>query len=510
MRIRSVVATLAVGVAAFATLSSSSSGQEPASLLIRGGRLIDGSGAPERRADLRVQGDTIVAIGDALAPRDGERVIDASGKVVAPGFIDTHSHADGGLEASPGAATQVRQGITTTIVGQDGGSQLPIVNFYDSIARIRPAINYATTVGHGTARGLALGGDFQRAATPAEITVMEGLVDRGMRDGALGLSSGLEYDPGSFAAPSEVIALGKVVARYGGYYTSHVRDEEHLAFESWRELIEVGRQAKIPVIVSHIKLAVTPVWGKAAEGLKILETARREGIQVTADWYPYTYWSSSIYVVIPDRDFENRKKWQDGLADIGGGKNLRVTRYAPNPAWNGKTIAEIAQLKGKDEVTTVIEMVREAGPGIGVIGTSVSEDDLNTFAAHPLVNVCSDGGLNGGHPRGAGTFPRVLGQFVRQRRLLALPEAVAKMTSRSAAQVGLTDRGLLQNGKKADIVIFDPAVVDDRATIEQPTAPPVGIEYVVVNGEVVLNAGTLTDARPGRGLRRANWKPYGK
>lgn len=497
-------------VSAIVPISSGARAQEPPSLLIRGGRIIDGSGGPERRADLRLQGDTIVAIADRLEQRLGERTIEAAGKVVAPGFIDTHSHADGGLQASPTAATQVRQGVTTTIVGQDGSSELPIAAFYQSIERTRPAINYATTVGHGSVRSAALGGDFRRAATPGEINLMEGLVDRGMRDGALGLSSGLEYDPGSFAEAGELVALGKVVARYGGYYTSHVRDEEHEAFAAWREVIDVGRQAKIPVIVSHIKLAVTPAWGKAAEGLKILEAARKEGIQVTADWYPYTYWSSSIYVVIPDRDFENRKKWTAGLADVGGGQNLRVTRYQPNPAWNQKTIAEIAKLTGKDEVTTVIEMVREAGPGIGVIGTSVSEADLNTFAAHPLVNICSDGGLNGGHPRGAGTFPRVLGKFVRERRVIALPEAIAKMTGRSAAQVGLTDRGLLQTGKKADVVIFDPAVVDDRATIEQPTAPPVGIEYVVVNGEVVLNAGTLTEARPGRGLRRSNWRPYAK
>lgn len=228
MCVRSAAAVVVV-VAAVSTMSFGTVAQGPSSLLIRGGRLIDGSGGPERRADVRVEGDTIVAIDDTLAPRPGERVIEAANQVVAPGFIDTHSHADGGLDAAPGAATQVRQGITTTIVGQDGGSQLPIATFYESIARVRPAINYATTVGHGTARRLALGGDFQRVATLAEIAIMESLVDRGMRDGALGLSSGLEYDPGSFAEPGEVIALGKVVARYGGYYTSHVRDEEHQA-----------------------------------------------------------------------------------------------------------------------------------------------------------------------------------------------------------------------------------------------------------------------------------------
>lgn len=499
-----VVATMLVtAVASWSTAAA----QKSSALVIRGGRVIDGSGAPERRADVRVQGDTIIAISDSLAPLPGERVIDAAGKVVAPGFIDTHSHADRGLSQMPGAATQVRQGITTTIVGQDGDGQMPISDFYESILRIRPAINYATTIGHGTVRSLVLGGDFKRAATPAEVELMRALVDRGMRDGALGLSSGLEYDPGSFAEPSELIALGKVVAQYGGYYTSHVRDEEHKVVDAWREAIDVGRQAKIPVIISHIKLAVPPLWGKAGESLKVLEAARREGIQVTADWYPYTFWQSSMYVLIPERTFESREAWTAGLADVGGGKNILVTEYLPNPAWNKKTIAEIAQLQGKDEVTTVIDMIREAGPNIGIIGTSMREDDLDTFAAHRLVNICSDGGLNIEHPRGAGAFPRVLGRFVRQRGVLKLPEAIAKMTGRSAAQVGLSDRGLLQTGKKADIVIFDPATVEDRSTIDQPTAPPVGMEYVIVNGEVVLDAGTLTQARPGRGLRRANWKP---
>ncbi len=507
MYITIAVLAIAILMASVGALWSMPAAQKSPTLLIRGGRLIDGSGAPERRADVRVQGDTIVAIGDSLAPLPGERLIDAAGKVVAPGFIDTHSHADRGLNKAPGAATQVRQGITTTIVGQDGDSQMPISDFYESVLRIRPAINYATTIGHGTVRSLVLGGDFKRAATPAEVELMRALVDRGMRDGALGLSSGLEYDPGSFAEPSELIALGKVVARYGGYYSSHVRDEEHKVVEAWREAVDVGRQAKIPVIVSHIKLAVPPLWGKAGESLKVLEAARREGIQVTADWYPYTFWQSSIYVLIPERTFESREAWTAGLADVGGGKNIRVTEYLPNPAWNKKTIAEIAQLQGKDEVTTVIDMVREAGGGIGIIGTSMREDDLDTFAAHSLVNICSDGGLDIQHPRGAGAFPRVLGRFVRQRGVLKLPEAIAKMTGRSAAQVGLSDRGLLQTGKKADIVIFDPATVEDRSTIEQPTAPPVGIEYVIVNGEVVLDAGTLTQARPGRGLRRANWKP---
>jgi N-acyl-D-amino-acid deacylase len=312
-------------------------------LLIRNGLLIDGTGAAPRPADVRVSGDAIVEIGDSLTPGAGERTIDAGGKVVAPGFIDVHSHADRGLEDAPDAASQVHQGITTAIVGQDGGGELPISAFLDNIDRVKPSINYATTVGHGTVRGLVMGGDFKRAATRAELETMKALVERGMKDGALGLSSGLEYDPGFYAKPEELAELAKVAARHRGYYTSHVRDEENDVLAAWKEAIDVGRLAGLPVLLSHIKLAAKPVWGKTAEALKLLEDANRAGVRVRADWYPYTYWQSSMYVLIPDRDFENRQKWEVGLDEIGGAQNVLVTNYRPNPAWNGKTVADIAR-----------------------------------------------------------------------------------------------------------------------------------------------------------------------
>src|SRR5205823_5506764 len=277
------------------------------------------------------------------------------------------------------------------------------------------------------------GGDYKRAATAAEIETMKALVDRGMQDGAIGLSSGLEYDPGFYSKTDELVALGAVVAKYGGYYMSHVRNENEGAFAAWREAIEIGRRNHIPVEISHIKLGVKPVWGRAAEGLKILEDARREGVKVMADWYPYTYWQSSMYVLIETRDFESRAAWERGLNDIGGAGNVLITSYRPDASLNGKTLAEIAEARGKDAVTTAIEMMREAGPGTGVIATSMSEDDLTTFVKSPLVLVCSDGSLTGRHPRGYGTFPRVLARYVRDLEAIALPDAVAKMTGRSAA-----------------------------------------------------------------------------
>ena len=474
----------------------------PPGILIQHAQLIDGTGAPARRADVRVAGDAIVAVADSLSPQSGERVIDAAGKVVAPGFIDMHSHADRGLDEMPDASTQVLQGITTAVVGQDGGSELPIADFFERLARLRPAINYATAVGHGTVRKAVMGGDYKRAATAAEIETMKALVDRGMQDGAIGLSSGLEYDPGFYSKTDELVALGAVVAKYGGYYMSHVRNENEGAFASWREAIEIGRRNRIPVEISHIKLGVKPVWGRAAEGLKILDDARREGVKVMADWYPYTYWQSSMYVLIETRDFESRAAWEKGLNDIGGAGNVLITSYRPDASLNGKTLAEIAEARGKDAVTTAIEMMREAGPGTGVIATSMSEDDLTTFVKSPLVLICSDGSLTGRHPRGYGTFPRVLARYVRDLEAIALPDAVAKMTGRSAAQLGMPDRGVVAVGKKADLTIFDPAAIQDRGVPGNAAQPPIGISHVIVNGEIVLDNGRMTSARPGRALRR--------
>jgi len=479
-------------------------------LLIRGGQVIEGTGAPARRADIRTKGDFIVEVGASLEPRAGEKVIDVAGRIVAPGFIDIHTHATGGITDDPVAESQIRQGLTTLIGGNCGGSALPVSDFLDSIDEIRTAPNVATLVGHGTVRGMVLGGDFRRAATAAEIDTMKALVDRAMRDGAMGLSSGLEYDPGRYAKPEELVALASVAAAHGGYYASHVRDEERDVFNAWREAIDVGRRARVPVQISHIKLAVRPMWGKAAEGLKILEDARREGIRVMADWYPYTYWHSSIYVVINDTNLENRKAWEEGLADIGGPENLLITSYRPDRSLETKTVAEVARAWQKDAVTTIIEMIRAAGPGIGVNGTSMDEADMARFFAHPQVLVGSDGSLGGAHTRSYNAFPRVLARYVREKGLVTLPEAIAKMTGRTAAQIGLTDRGILAAGRKADIVVFDPATIEDRGTPQEPRQSPSGIQHVIVNGQLVLEDGRLTGARPGRAIRRATWTPYAR
>ncbi len=298
-----------------------------------------------------------------------------------------------------------------------------------------------------------------------------------------------------------------MAAKHGGYYTSHVRDEENEVLAAWSEAIDVGRKARLPVLISHIKMASRPVWGKTAEGLKLLEEANRSGVRVRADWYPYTYWQSSMYVLIPDRDFENRRKWEIGLDEIGGPDNVLVTSYRPNPSWNGKTVAEIAKEQGSDAVTTIIEMMRASVNSVGIIGTSMDEADLTRFAAHALTFICSDGGLSGRHPRGYGAFPRVLARYVREQKALDLSRAINKMTGGPAAYLGLGTRGVLAPRHKADIVIFDPAVIQDRGTKSDPAQPPVGVHYVIVNGEIVLDQGTITDARPGRAVRRPSHAP---
>ena len=465
---------------------------------IHGADVADGTGAPLQRVDVRVEGDTIREIG-AITPRPDDRRFDATGLVVAPGFIDTHNHSTEGLDSDPDATTQVSQGITTALLGQDGSSPFPV---RDYLARRRSspvALNVALLVGHATIRRQVMGNDFRREATAAEVSRMEGLVDQEMRDGAVGLSSGLEYEVGSYASTEELVALARIAARHRGFYISHIRDEADRTMEAVREAIAIGERARLPVQITHIKLGTVGVWGKALEVVALVEAARKRGADVTADAYPYLAWSSSLKVLVPNKQWTDPVSVKEALDDVGGGQNIQITRLPTFPQYVGKRLSEIAKAESISEVDAYIRMV--ADDEAGVIGHTMSEADMRTFYRQPWTMVASDGGVNVDHPRGAGTFPRVLGRFVRDEKWLTLPDAIRKMTSLPAARIGLKDRGIIRVGMKADLVIFDPATVLDRSTFEQPRLRARGIHSVFVNGKPVWTRDRPDGNRPGRVLQ---------
>lgn len=475
-----------------------SSASQANSIAILGGTLIDGTGAPRRMADVRIVGDQIREVGK-LKPLAGERVIDAKGMIVAPGFIDVHNHSERGFASDPNAKSQILQGITTLAVGPDGGSPFPISDYLAWMEKQRPAVNVMAFVGHATVRQRVMGDDFKRAATASEIAKMAELVEQAMREGAVGLSTGLEYDIGNPATTEEVITLSKVAARHGGIYMSHVRDEADLAFDAFREAIRIGREAKLPVQISHIKLGTVGVWNKAGEVVKLIEAARREGLDVTADCYPYDAWASTITVLIPSRKHDDPVMVKKGLDDVGGGQNVLITHCTKHPDYEGKTLDEIAKAVGKTAVDAYVQIVKDGGAS--VVCKSMTESDIKTFYQQPWVMVASDGGIGSRHPRGAGTFPRVLGRYVREWKWLSLEEAIRKMSSFPARRLGLKERGTIKVGLKADVVIFDPNSVTDRSTMTQPMIEPVGMAHVFVNGVAVVDGGKVTGERSGVTLR---------
>jgi N-acyl-D-amino-acid deacylase len=478
------------------------SAEQTASTLITNADVLDGSGAPARRVSVRITGDRITAIG-ALTPAGGERVVDGRGLVLAPGFIDTHSHHDRGLVDQRDALGALSQGITTIVVGQDGGSTYPLAEWFSKLESAPPAVHVASYVGHGTLRRRVMGTDFKRAATAEEVAKMSELLRAEMQAGALGLSTGLEYDPGIYSDPSEVIALARVVAPFGGRYISHMRSEDREFWKALDETINIGRQAKIPVQVSHVKLAMRSLWKQHAKLLATLNGARKEGIQLTADIYPYTYWQSGMTVLFPNRDFQNRASAEFALNEVTSPEGLLVVRYQRDRSYEGKTLTEIAKLRGTDPPQTMMDMLKEAGEGdIGIVATSMDEKDVAEIMKWPFANICSDGTSTGGHPRGYGAFPRVLGRYVRDQKITTLPDAIRRMTSLSAANVGLKQRGLIAQGHYADLVLFDPKTVIDRATTKDPRALSEGVDTVWVNGEVVFQNGKSTGKYSGKVLKR--------
>jgi dihydroorotase/N-acyl-D-amino-acid deacylase len=499
-------------------------------LLITGGTVIDGTGAPGFRADVAVRGDRIVRVSRTPLARTGAtRVIDAAGKVVAPGFIDLHAHLEPLLQL-PGAESAVRQGVTTALGGPDGTSPLPLAPYMDSVTRTRVAINVGYLVGHNSIRRRVLG-MADRAPTDAELARMTQLVREGMRDGAFGLSTGLKYLPGTFAKTDEIVALSRAAADSGGIYTSHLREEGLQLLDGVGEAITIARDAHIPVVLTHHKVVGQPMWGASVKTLAMVDSARRAGLDVVIDQYPYTASHTGIGVLIPSwaeaggdsafarrlRDRPLRDSIVKGIVenimnDRGGGDIARVqfARVSWDRTLEGKTLADWATRRGlaptpANGAELVIEA--ESKGGANAIFHVIDEGDVERIMRHPQTMIASDGRLTAlgdghPHPRAYGTFPRVLGVYAREKHVLSLEEAVHKMTGMPAARLGLTTRGRLAEGMMADLVVFDSATVKDEATYETPHRYPSGIPYVIVNGALAVDGGKATTARAGRVLRR--------
>jgi dihydroorotase/N-acyl-D-amino-acid deacylase len=515
-------------VLALALLLGQGGTQSGYDLVIRNGRVVDGTGAPWFRADIAIRGDAIARIARTI-DEPSARTLDAAGAMVAPGFIDTHTHARRGINENPTAPNYVRQGVTTVIEGPDGSSPVPLAPFLAQLDRLPKSVNIGSFIGQGSIRS-AVVGSANRAATADEIARMQAMVEQGMRDGALGLSTGLFYVPGTFTPTSEVIALAKVAGRLGGIHTSHQRDDAARVLDSVRETIAIGEQGGLPTQITHHKVIGKANWGRSADTLRLIDDARARGVDVTSDQYPYTASSTSLAAALLPawaleggrgaqvarfKDPAVRAKVLAGSAAMirderGGGdpKNVQFANCGFDPSLNGRTLADATTRRGlaptiEHAADTVLWIVEQGG--CQGIFHAMSEDDVVRILRHPATMVASDGevptfGRGNPHPRSYGTFARVLGVYVRDKHVLTLEDAVRRMTSLPAARVGLADRGILRAGLKADLTIFDPGTVRDRATFERPHQYADGFLAVVVNGQVVFENGAMTPARPGRVL----------
>jgi N-acyl-D-amino-acid deacylase len=478
-------------------------GQDSSSTLIIDAQVADGTGTPLRKANVRIKGDRIAEIAPNLKPGHDEQVIKARGLVLSPGFIDIHNHSTDGLESDPLAESQIAQGITTIVLGADGDSPWPIAGYLAARRANPPSLNVAMMAGHATIREQIMGKDFRRVARPDEIEKMTHLVEQAMNEGAIGLSSGLEYDVASYSSTEEVVAEAKVAAAHGGFYMTHIRDEGDKAFSALDEEIAIGERAHIPIEHSHIKVSTVSVWNKAPEYIRVIEAARKRGIDFLADCYPYDAWHSNIKVMMPDKQYENPTSVEKALRDNGGAQNITITEFKPNRAYENHNIAELAATHHITPIDMYIRIIREgdaANTEALVVAKSRIEPDIKAFYQQPWVMVASDGGIGAEHPRGAGTFPRVLGVYVREKHWLTLPEAVRKMTSLPAQRIGWKDRGVIREGAIADLTLFNPKTVFDRASFAKPFELPIGIEKVFVSGQLVWDSGKATGARPGKVL----------
>ena len=525
MRTRSFLLVLVAALA----LSGGLQGQQPAfDLLLKNGRIVDGTGGPWFRGDIAIRGDSIVQIAPHI---DGTaaRVVDVAGNVIAPGFIDIHTHASRGIFEVPSAPNYVRQGVTTVMEGPDGSSPVPLAPFLARLSDLKKSLNIGSFIGQGSVR-TAVVGNVNRKATAEEITKMQGLVEQGMKDGAFGLSTGLFYVPGTFSSTAEVIELARVAGRYGGMHQSHQRDDASRLLDSVKETIAIGEGGNLPTQISHQKVIGAANWGKSVDALKLIDEARARGVDVTSDQYPYTASSTSIQAALlpawalegdrqalldklrsPGQRAEIRADTVMMIRDERGGgdpKNVQLANCGFDPRLAGKTLADVMKQRG---LTNTLDNAAEATfwlieqGGCQGIFHMMAEQDLERILRHPTTTIASDGevpifGRASPHPRSYGAFARVLGLYVRDKHTLTLEDAIRKMTAFPAQRLNLHDRGMLRPGMKADIAIFDPATVRDTATFEKPHQYAEGFSQVIVNGQIVFEKGAMTEARPGRTL----------
>ena len=528
-------------------------------LKIEGATVIDGTGTTGGRTDLGIVDDTIVAIGDLSRESAGNQ-LHASGRTVAPGFIDMHSHSDWRLWSNGRAESKIRQGVTTEVVGNCGFSPAPVSaefladlrafalyipagmdfgwhsvgDYLRAFGARGVALNVVQLVGHGTLRVAAMG--FARRPPDArELGRMQRWIADALEDGAWGLSTGLIYAPGSYAATEEIVELARVAGRHRGFYASHIRGEAATLLDAVREAIRIGREGDLPVQISHVKAAGRPNWGKVADELALIDAARAEGLDVMADVYPYTASSTSLRTLLPDWVLEDGveamvKRLGDpevlarirselegpatgqSFVDRVGWDNVMIAFCSERKDAVGKRLSEIARERRMDPLDAAIELIVDEGGRGSMIQFQLDEADLRRALVHPDVMIGSDGsslapygemGAGQPHPRSYGTFPRVLGRYAREERVLSLPQAIHKMTGLPARRLGLRDRGVVRVGAKADLVVFDARRVADQATFEDPHRYPVGIDHVIVNGRFVIKDGEHTGSMPGRVLTPA-------
>ncbi|MBY0481503.1 MAG: amidohydrolase family protein [Chitinophagaceae bacterium] len=467
--------------------------------------LIDGTAIPARKAAVRFSGNKILAVGELTAGKS-ETVIDGNGWVLAPGFIDSHSHVGNSLANEPEAIADLNQGVTTIVSGQDGyGSYIDSIKA--GIARQPIAINIATYTGHTGLREMVLGKDhLNRAATEKEIAAMQDILSAELKKGSLGLSTGLEYEGAYFSSYQEVLQLAKTAALEKARYISHIRSEDIALSQALSEIIKIGEEAKLPVQISHIKLALKDNWGWSPKILAMLQTARSNGVDITADCYPYEFWYSTLKVLFPKTDYTNSASAQYAVDHTFDPTQSVLVHFAANTFYAGKTISEIAKLRNEKPAQTLMGLIAEADlyekqhPDAtaieGIMAKSMTDADVINFLSWANTNICSDGS-NGGHPRGFGSFTRVLGYYVREKKIMSLEQAIQKMTSLSAEHVGIKNRGLIAPGYFADLVLLDPKTVKDNATIKNSKALSTGIEKVWVNGICVYENKHSTKKFPG-------------